>query len=413
MLGEPSYDRSVSVGQEELDPQGAALRALAVALVLGVALPLGAAAFHAPETPAAQPRSLDAPASAAWPGTWRGLHGPDQNEDSPPGDAQVAGDGTPPAAPDAPTLAIATGGAPELPRETPPPAEPSPRPTPWRHYPVPAIARTGEAPFPDSVYRWQPLVESELEQLRRTTRVDPELTPELVLAVITEESFGDPESVSTANAVGLMQVLPSTFADFFADADPFDPVLNIRAGIRYLNAALLEYDGDVEWALAAYYLGTGEARALKAGNGDISEDTIEYVAGVLFWRDHALLARGIAPPPPPLESLSLLRATATPTPTALPEPAERGPAAEAAASPPPIQPEPENLEAGRFPTPPATPTRMASPQPTPSSTSQPSPTASPTTTPSPSPRPSSTPQSAQPVPTRPSGPTAAPPGAAR
>lgn len=411
MLGEPPYDRSASIGQEELDPQGAALRALAVALVLGVALPLGAVTFHSRPAPAVQPRPLAAPASAAWPGTWRGLHGPDQDEDSSLGGAQVAGDGPPPAAPDTTALSVAADGMPELSLEATPTAAPSPRPTPWRHYPVPAIARASEAPFPASVYRWQPLVESELEQLRRTTRVDPELTPELVLAVITEESFGDPESVSTANAVGLMQVLPSTFADFFADADPFDPVLNIRAGIRYLNAALLEYDGDVEWALAAYYLGTGEARALKAGNGDVTEDTIEYVAGVLFWRDHALLTRGIAPPPP--ESLSLLRATATPTPTALPEPAERVPAAEAAASPPPIQPEPGELEASRSPTPLATPTRTASPQPMPSSTSQPSPTASSTTTPSPSPRPSSTPQSAQPVPTRPSGPAAAPPGAAR
>ena len=63
--------------------------------------------------------------------------------------------------------------------------------------------------------------------------------------VVAAESLGDPEAVSHANAVGLMQVLPSTFADYYPDGDPFDPILNLRAGMRYLNTALLEHDGDV------------------------------------------------------------------------------------------------------------------------------------------------------------------------
>jgi hypothetical protein len=177
--------------------------------------------------------------------------------------------------------------------------EERPRPRPRRAYSVPAAARGASWPFGPDVYRWQPLVEQQLRAVAATRRLDPSLTPELVLAVIDAESVGDPLAVSSADAIGLMQVLPSTFAELMGDGDPFDPELNVRAGILYLNFALAWQQGDVEWALAAYHAGpTASARA-RAGEEALYDVTLDYVETVVDYRDRALLYRGLAPPVPP------------------------------------------------------------------------------------------------------------------
>lgn len=60
------------------------------------------------------------------------------------------------------------------------------------------------------------------------------LDPLFVLAVIETESNFDLEACSPAKAKGLMQILPSTFASLNPTGSIFDPVENVRAGIRYL-----------------------------------------------------------------------------------------------------------------------------------------------------------------------------------
>ena len=77
-------------------------------------------------------------------------------------------------------------------------ATPTVRPAlrPLREYPVPVARPGGAWPFCASVYRWQPVVEAELDLLRRQRQVDPLLSVELVLAVIAAESGGNPEAVS-------------------------------------------------------------------------------------------------------------------------------------------------------------------------------------------------------------------------
>ncbi|HEV2125125.1 MAG TPA: lytic transglycosylase domain-containing protein, partial [Chloroflexota bacterium] len=146
-----------------------------------------------------------------------------------------------------------------------------PRPRPFRDYAVPVVRTAGVWPFPQNVYRWQPLVEAELNTLRAWRIAHPLVTTELALAVITAESAGDPVAVSHADAVGLMQVLPTTFADMFAEGDPFDPVMNIRAGIRYLSLSLLHHDGDIEWALAGYNAGIRASTDARYGGGELPE----------------------------------------------------------------------------------------------------------------------------------------------
>ena len=92
------------------------------------------------------------------------------------------------------------------------------------------------------------------------------LAPLLVLAVIHVESRYDPHAVSPVGAVGLMQVMGPTFrAEVAGRVDPFDPVANVRAGVRYLGR-LIDTFSNVELALVAYNAGPGRLRHhLEAG----------------------------------------------------------------------------------------------------------------------------------------------------
>jgi soluble lytic murein transglycosylase-like protein len=90
------------------------------------------------------------------------------------------------------------------------------------------------------------------------------LDPLLVIALIHVESSFDPDTVSSAGAAGLMQLREATMADVAARSrlrsmDPFDPVANIQAGVRYL-ATLVDSFGDAELALMAYNAGPGRIR---------------------------------------------------------------------------------------------------------------------------------------------------------
>jgi soluble lytic murein transglycosylase-like protein len=82
------------------------------------------------------------------------------------------------------------------------------------------------------------------------------LDPDLVRAVIRVESGWNPRAVSRKGAMGLMQLMPATAAEYGV-ADPFNPVDNIRAGVAYLRRLIDRFDGKTELALAAYNAGPG------------------------------------------------------------------------------------------------------------------------------------------------------------
>jgi soluble lytic murein transglycosylase-like protein len=82
------------------------------------------------------------------------------------------------------------------------------------------------------------------------------LDPDLVRAVIRVESGWNPRAVSRKGAMGLMQLMPATAAEYGV-ADPFDPDENIRAGVAYLRRLVDRFDGKMELALAAYNAGPG------------------------------------------------------------------------------------------------------------------------------------------------------------
>lgn len=124
-----------------------------------------------------------------------------------------------------------------------------------------------------------------------------QLEPALIWAVMRQESAFYPRAISTANAQGLMQVIPSTWtwlAELLRESpgDPFDPADNIRYGAYYLRWLKNYFDGDLELVVSSYNRGQGYIRRLYQGEavaGDKDElyrfidafETREYLQAVL------------------------------------------------------------------------------------------------------------------------------------
>jgi len=104
------------------------------------------------------------------------------------------------------------------------------------------------------------------------------LNPELVRAVIAQESGFRPCAVSPKGAIGLMQLMPATIEDLEV-RDPFDPGQNIGAGTRLLRRLLDRYGGDLALALAAY--NAGPARVDDANGIPTISETTQYVSDLL------------------------------------------------------------------------------------------------------------------------------------
>lgn len=114
-----------------------------------------------------------------------------------------------------------------------------------------------------------------------------QVSPLLLLALVRQESFFDPDAGSPAGALGLTQVIPSTGediaarlgrADFEAD-DLYRPFVSISFGANYLSRQLTAFDGELLQALAAYNAGPGNAAAWEEAAGDDVDlflETIEF-----------------------------------------------------------------------------------------------------------------------------------------
>jgi Transglycosylase SLT domain len=119
------------------------------------------------------------------------------------------------------------------------------------------------------------------------------LDVELICATITHESghTWNPQAVSPAGALGLMQILPTTgiylakaegIAWTSAESILCDPIYNLRLGCRYLAELISAY--GVEAGLAAYNGGDRQAKLwLRGGRANklLHAETAYYVPAIL------------------------------------------------------------------------------------------------------------------------------------
>jgi soluble lytic murein transglycosylase-like protein len=105
----------------------------------------------------------------------------------------------------------------------------------------------------------------------------------LVHAVIQAESAYNSKAISSAGAVGLMQLMPGT-ARRYGVTDRSDPYQSIEGGTHYLKDLLQLFDSDLNLAVAAY--NAGENAVIKH-NKSIPpyRETRDYVKKVLSLKD--------------------------------------------------------------------------------------------------------------------------------
>jgi N-acetylmuramoyl-L-alanine amidase len=165
--------------------------------------------------------------------------------------------------PGAPLLA---GTALKLPTSSGPASSPSPAPT--------QVPQAAPNPTPTQTSS------SEIGSVAASHGVDPSLAA----AVAWQESGFNNAAVSSANARGVMQILPGTW-DWIQQnlaSRPLDPNSaedNVHAGVLYLDQLLRDTGGDESAAVAAYYQGLGSVQS----NGMLPE-TQQYVNNVMALR---------------------------------------------------------------------------------------------------------------------------------
>jgi soluble lytic murein transglycosylase-like protein len=106
-----------------------------------------------------------------------------------------------------------------------------------------------------------------------------DVDPLLIKCVIKVESGFNPDAVSSAGAMGLMQLMQDTANYYFID-NPFDPEKNVDAGIRHLKSLLVYFKNDVPLSLAAYHAGIG--RVKKTMSLPPIQSTIDYVNTIMY-----------------------------------------------------------------------------------------------------------------------------------
>jgi LysM repeat protein len=109
------------------------------------------------------------------------------------------------------------------------------------------------------------------------------VSPSLAAAVAWQESGFQNGVVSSANARGVMQILPGTWEWIEQQSgrqfDPNSAADNVQAGVMYLGTLLRDSGGDEATAVASYYQGASSVRRIG-----MLPETQQYVANVMALR---------------------------------------------------------------------------------------------------------------------------------
>ncbi|MBU0557547.1 MAG: lytic transglycosylase domain-containing protein [Alphaproteobacteria bacterium] len=122
-----------------------------------------------------------------------------------------------------------------------------------------------------------------------------------IWAVMRVESAGNTRAVSRAGAMGLMQIMPGTWAQLRAryglGTDPFDLRDNIMAGAAYLREMHDRY-GSASAMLAAYNAGPGRYDDHLSRGRPLPAETVAYLArlGSVTGTDSVVEVAVVAPP---------------------------------------------------------------------------------------------------------------------
>ncbi len=125
-----------------------------------------------------------------------------------------------------------------------------------------------------------------------------------IMAVMRAESAGDLRAVSSAGAMGLMQVMPDTWDGLRTrhglGRDPYDPRDNILAGTAYLREMWDRY-GNVAAMLAAYNAGPARYDEYRLADRPLPSETRAYVAALAPFLLGERPSRGTVAPARPLD----------------------------------------------------------------------------------------------------------------
>ncbi|MDP7981136.1 lytic transglycosylase domain-containing protein [Bacillus sp. WLY-B-L8] len=100
----------------------------------------------------------------------------------------------------------------------------------------------------------------------------------LIQKMIEVESDYNPNTVSSAGAMGLMQLMPDNVKEQGVK-NPFSPAESIEGGVKELTGYLKKYNGDLVLALAAYNAGPGNVK--KYGGVPPFQETEKYIKKIL------------------------------------------------------------------------------------------------------------------------------------
>jgi soluble lytic murein transglycosylase-like protein len=130
---------------------------------------------------------------------------------------------------------------------------PEPEPDPLA---VAAVEAVAPAPIELRFAESQAIPEGPFGELIYETARRHQVNPQVVAALIRQESAGKIRAVSHKGARGLMQLMPATAKRFGVRKDQlFEPEHNLEAGVRYLSWLIDQFPNDLSKVLAAYNAG--------------------------------------------------------------------------------------------------------------------------------------------------------------